>query len=145
MMGIFNRGKGKEDPSFITEEISYISEQLHDEGVQTQLMAMITFIAILLALRMISRNLVKGLGGEHLLSIHGLNNVNLFKEVFLAYLNAAILEPVRILATVSRALMFTRCSECRSRSRHIAHYSPPPRSGACDRRTRGFRHYAYCH
>lgn len=71
-MGIFNRKKLMEaDPSFITEEMEYISEQLKDEGIQMQLMAMMTFIAILYALRMVSSNLVKGLGGEHVLSIHG--------------------------------------------------------------------------
>jgi hypothetical protein len=95
-MGLFNRKKLVEavDPSFISVEIDYISEQLSDEGVQLQLMAMTTFIAILFSLRMTSKNRAKGLGGEHVLSIHGLNNVNLFKEVFLSYLNAAILEPI---------------------------------------------------
>jgi hypothetical protein len=76
-MGIFNRRKVEaivEDPvdaSFLTGEIDYLSEQLQDEGVQLQLMAMATFLSILLALRMMSKSLVKGLGGEHVLSIHG--------------------------------------------------------------------------
>jgi hypothetical protein len=72
-MGLFNRKKLVEavDPSFISDEIDYISEQLSDEGVQLQLMAMTTFIAILFSLRMTSKNRAKGLGGEHVLSIHG--------------------------------------------------------------------------
>ena len=71
-MGLFNRRKVVEaDPSFITGEIDYLSEQLADEGVQLQLMAMATFLAVLFALRMTSKHLVTGLGGEHVLSIHG--------------------------------------------------------------------------
>lgn len=74
MMGLFNRRKAihvEEETSFITEEFEYISEQLQDEGVRTQLMAIVTFIAILCALRMTSRNLVKGHRGECILSIRG--------------------------------------------------------------------------
>lgn len=71
-MGLFKRGKATtEEPSLIEEEYVYISEKLQDESVQLQLMAMMTFIAALFALRVVSKNLVKGLGGEHILSIHG--------------------------------------------------------------------------
>lgn len=40
-------------------------------------------------------------GEERKLNMHGLNNVNAFKEVFLAYLSAAILEPILSMSSLN--------------------------------------------
>jgi len=49
---------------------------------------------MIFSLRIMTTSHLKTLSGEHVLNLHNLNDVNLIKEVFLAYLNAALLEPV---------------------------------------------------
>jgi hypothetical protein len=73
----------------------YIETTLYEEPDLThQLYFFVTFIAMILSLRILTTSRLKTLSGEHILNVHNLNDVKLVKEVFLAYLNAAILEPV---------------------------------------------------
>ena len=60
---------------------------------QTQVAAMAIFVSTLIMLRSLSAGRTKALNGEHTLNMEKLNSAVLFKEVFLAYLNAALLEP----------------------------------------------------
>lgn len=59
-----------------------------------QATAVIVFVTTILLLRLSSTGRIKALKGEHVLVMTNLNNASLFKEVMLAYLNAALLEPV---------------------------------------------------
>jgi hypothetical protein len=67
---------------------------LNDPQIQSQVAFFIVFMAMLFSLRLFSTKGTKTLSGQHILNIHNLNDVILFKEVFLTYLNAAILEPI---------------------------------------------------
>jgi len=91
-MGVFNRMKRAEDLAF--EEVEYLKSQMEEPEMQTQLIAFLTFVVIVLSLRFFSGGRLRLLAGEHVLDIRALNDVSMFKEVFLAYLNAAVLEPI---------------------------------------------------
>jgi hypothetical protein len=67
---------------------------LDDPEIHSQVAFFIVFLAMLLSLRLISTKGIQTLSGQHILNVHNLNDVILIKEVFLAYLNAAILEPI---------------------------------------------------
>jgi hypothetical protein len=56
--------------------------------------AIAVVLATIVVLRALSQNRLKTLSGEHVLNLSALNDAVLIKEVFLAYLNAALLEPV---------------------------------------------------
>ena len=58
-------------------------------------MAMVTFMVIIASLRiLLHQSRLRALEGTHKLDLSNLNNAVMCKEVFLAYLNAALLEPV---------------------------------------------------
>ena len=77
------------------EALEYLEHELEEDEIRWQIMAMVTFMSIIAALRLLSYTRVKAsLEGEHHLSLHALNDAICHKEVFLAYLQAAILEPV---------------------------------------------------
>ena len=78
----------------LPDDLSMITDVLEDENYRLQLTAFIVFFTTLLVLRISSTARLKALKGEHVLDLSNLNDANLFKEVFLAYLNAAILEPL---------------------------------------------------
>jgi len=86
-MGLFNRFRPR-------EAIDYIEHELEQPEIQTQLWCMAIFIVAVSILRILSGSRLKALSGEHVLDVSALNHANLYKEVFLAYLNAALLEPV---------------------------------------------------
>ena len=64
-----------------------------------QVAGLLVFATSFLVIRSTNAARIKQLNGERVLNMSNLNNAKLFKEVFLAYLNAALLEPV--LAIVS--------------------------------------------
>ncbi|KAG7344775.1 hypothetical protein IV203_032306 [Nitzschia inconspicua] len=65
-----------------------------DPELQSQVAFFVIFVVFLLSLRLLTTRGTQTLSGQHVLNIHNLNDVLLIKEVFLAYLNAAILEPI---------------------------------------------------
>ena len=67
---------------------------VQEPTLRAQLMAMATFLVVILSMRLMSRSRLKALTGEHVLDLSALNDAAMYKEVFLAYLNAALLEPV---------------------------------------------------
>jgi hypothetical protein len=69
-----------------------------DDEVKTQVAVQLGIVIILMILRSGSASRLKNLEGEHILNMHALNKAFMFKEVFLAYLNAALLEPVLAIA-----------------------------------------------
>jgi len=71
---------------------------LEDPDIQNQILALLTFIACITALRVLGVQRISLLRGEHILNVRALNEASLYKEVFLAYLNAALLEPVLAIA-----------------------------------------------
>lgn len=85
--------------SYVTDTINYVSRKFEEsEEFRLQVMFMVTFILSIITLRMLSTGRLQSLKGEHTLSMSALNEANLFKEVFLSYLNAALLEPVLAIA-----------------------------------------------
>ncbi|CAJ1952322.1 unnamed protein product [Cylindrotheca closterium] len=84
-MGIFKR------KSVIIEEASLSWD---NESTRKQALVLGVMIAAILILRLASERRLKMLSGEHTLKMAALNDAVLFQEVFLAYLNAALLEPI---------------------------------------------------
>jgi hypothetical protein len=76
----------------------FINIDDYDEAFKTELHVQFMFVAtllvLLLALRILFSQTVPALSGRHTLNVHRLNEACMYKEVMLAYLNAAILEPV---------------------------------------------------
>jgi hypothetical protein len=101
-MGIFSRFRKQAQPSLddvsSSSSFSYLDSSLLDEPeVQSQLAFFVVVVAMLLSLRLLTTtkgSSTQTLSGQHVLNIHNLNDVVLIKEVFMAYLNAAILEPI---------------------------------------------------
>lgn len=86
------------------EEVEYIEEQLHHLDARTSVAAISMFVVFLLTIRTFSASRVKALGGKRVVDMHALNNTNLFKEIFMAYLQAAVLEPVLAIASMGDKL-----------------------------------------
>jgi hypothetical protein len=111
-MGFFSRFKkdhldglsssssfSSETTSFGGTTFQYIETTLNEEPeLQNQLYFFIICMVMIFSLRILTTKNLKTLSGEHVLNIHNLNDVNLIKEVFLAYLNAALLEPLLAIA-----------------------------------------------
>jgi len=91
MAPLFSRFKGKSKD--ILEEIEY-GFGVEFEEYKTQVTALAIFLGTIFLFRFLSTRRLKALYGEHLLDLSALNDALLFKEVFLAYLNAAVLEPI---------------------------------------------------
>jgi hypothetical protein len=73
-----------------------------DTMIQAQFMGIITFMVILFTMRLMNQSKYqKALTeGTHVLDLRALNDAVLYKEVFLAYLNAALLEPVLTIGSI---------------------------------------------
>jgi hypothetical protein len=78
----------------IDEAFQYIETSLDEQELQTQLSFFVAFVAMILGLRILTTSRFQTLRGEHVLNIQNLNDAILIKEVFIAYLNAALLEPL---------------------------------------------------
>ena len=77
-------------------------EDVGEEQMSTA--TIVLFLSLLLAIRMYGAySGQKRMKGDKVLSMKGLNSAVLFKEVFLAYLNAALLEPVLAIAGMESA------------------------------------------
>ena len=88
-----------ETTNFGDTTFQYIESTLKGEPeLRDQLYFFIILMVMIFSLRILTMKNVKTLSGEHVLNIHNLNDVNLVKEVFLAYLNAALLEPLLTIA-----------------------------------------------
>eukprot|EP00529_Nitzschia_sp_RCC80_P026140 CAMPEP_0113454614 /NCGR_PEP_ID=MMETSP0014_2-20120614/7952_1 /TAXON_ID=2857 /ORGANISM="Nitzschia sp." /LENGTH=339 /DNA_ID=CAMNT_0000346021 /DNA_START=31 /DNA_END=1050 /DNA_ORIENTATION=+ /assembly_acc=CAM_ASM_000159 len=69
-------------------------DESYQEEIESQIVFVTTFLVSLLALRIVFSQMTPKLSGERTLNLHRLNEACMYKEVMLAYLNAAILEPV---------------------------------------------------
>ena len=78
-------------PATLQEEIE---EVLEEPEFQLQVTGISIFLSTLFVLRFLITSRMKKLSGEHVLDLTQLDRAILAKEVFLAYLNAALLEPV---------------------------------------------------
>lgn len=106
-MGIFARfRKGGEDVAAeIDAVLGYVEKELlEDEDVQLQLTMMVAFMVGVLSLRLLSESRLQALSGVHVLDLSALNDACMYKEVFLAYLNAALLEPVLAIGGMEMAI-----------------------------------------
>ena len=96
-MGLLSLLKAKTSGEDDDDEVvsSMIMEDLlHPDTIQLQVTVMIILISLAATLRFLSKKRLQALQGEHTLDLSALNDSSLYKEVFIAYLNAAILEPV---------------------------------------------------
>mmetsp|Transcript_16917 Transcript_16917/g.20101 ORF Transcript_16917/g.20101 Transcript_16917/m.20101 type:complete len:282 (-) Transcript_16917:485-1330(-) len=84
----------RNDAESLDEGLTQTMGFLHDPDIQNQMVVLLTFISCITALRYLGVQRLSLLRGEHILNVKYLNEANLYKEVFLAYLNAALLEPV---------------------------------------------------
>lgn len=92
-MGLFKRKKS--DPDLATTIVEEACSTFWgDESSKTQTLILCILVAAILILRLASTRRLNQLTGEHTLVISALNEAVLFQEVFLAYLNAALLEPI---------------------------------------------------
>lgn len=95
MIGILNRFR--KDGIEVTEDtvMDSIAKELEEpEKYQIQLVCMFVFMCFVASLRVMNGSRLRALSGQHVLDLSTLNDTVLHKEVFLAYLNAALLEPV---------------------------------------------------
>ena len=69
-----------------------------DPEIQLQLCGMAIFITMIVLIRFCTSSRFRALRGKHILDLSALNDANICKDVFLAYLNAALLEPVMAIA-----------------------------------------------
>lgn len=100
-MGFLNRFGGGNSTTGIDSVdtvLEYLEHDLEDPDIQLELAALITFMACVSVLRILSGPRLSALSGNHTLDLHALNDASMHKEVFLAYLNAALLEPVLAIA-----------------------------------------------
>uniref|UniRef100_A0A7S4HTS6 Uncharacterized protein n=1 Tax=Odontella aurita TaxID=265563 RepID=A0A7S4HTS6_9STRA len=95
-MGLFNRAKEIEETieDTIEDNMEKIEDFFESPEVREQAAYICTFLAVLAFLRLSLGSRMRKLGGAHSVNIHALNDAVLFKEVFMAYLNAALLEPI---------------------------------------------------
>lgn len=88
-MGLFIKRK----PAAVVKE-KFCYTPFCDEWSKSQALVLVVLIVSILLLRLASERRLKRLSGEHILKMSCLNDAVLFQEVFLAYLNAALLEPI---------------------------------------------------
>ena len=100
-MGILNRfkygrGGGGPSPSSVTADGETSFETLLTEPeIHVPVTTMMTIMVIIGTLRILfNKSHLKAVEGTHTLDLGALNNACMYKEVFLAYLNAALLEYV---------------------------------------------------
>eukprot|EP00656_Telonema_subtile_P017311 TRINITY_DN19268_c0_g1_i1.p1 TRINITY_DN19268_c0_g1~~TRINITY_DN19268_c0_g1_i1.p1 ORF type:complete len:339 (+),score=79.71 TRINITY_DN19268_c0_g1_i1:35-1051(+) len=86
-------------------ETNHLTWPLSDEA-QLQVAALCVYVVSLLTLRVFGVKAGRAAlsGREHILDMSALNDAVLFKEVFLAYLNAALLEPVLAIAGMEHSV-----------------------------------------
>lgn len=90
-MGLFGK-KGIDD--LVEETINTALNATEPDFWGPEAIAVAVVLSTIVILRVFAAGRLKTLQGEKVLNISALNDVNLLKEVFLAYLNAALLEPV---------------------------------------------------
>ena len=79
----------------VTTAAADLAAAVLTEPEHVPVMAMVTFMLIIASLRiLLHQSRLRALEGTHKLDLSNLNNAVMCKEVFLAYLNAALLEPV---------------------------------------------------
>ncbi|KAL3916247.1 MAG: hypothetical protein SGARI_007996, partial [Bacillariaceae sp.] len=88
-MGLFSKFRKSGEDSLL-----YLEDAFDVPEVQLQVVFFVTFILMLLGFRLLTSPTTKTLSGEHILNMHHLNDAILIKEVVLAFLNAAILDPI---------------------------------------------------
>jgi len=91
-MGIFTRFQPNAE--FVEEDLTQTIGYPGKPEIQNQILVFITFLTCVTGACLLSGKRLKMLRGEHILNVKALNETSLHKEVFLAYLNAALLEPV---------------------------------------------------
>lgn len=92
-MGPFSRFRPQENAPVASQSLSE-AMGLEEPEIQFQLFCMASFVLSVFVVRLLSRGSIQTLSGKHNLDLSALNDASLCKEVFLAYLNAALLEPV---------------------------------------------------
>jgi len=101
-MGLFKTAASK--VSDIIEDVEATTNfALSETTIDDQFIALATVFALLVGIHFIGKR--SSTIGERKISLHGLNDANIFKEVFLAYLCAAVLEPIAAI-TSSESLTF---------------------------------------
>lgn len=87
----------------LIEQFLISTKNDHLLGYETAVMSILTVFAIILSLRLLSYTRVESLRGKHKVDMYYLNESNLVKEVFLAYLNAALLDPILSLVEMAKS------------------------------------------
>jgi hypothetical protein len=91
-----SEGGGRNGTSAAAHLIQELEEQWMeaelDNDFQIQVTAILMFVTTLAILRYFSR--LTALQGQHVLDLSSLNSTVMYKEIFMAYLSAAILEPI---------------------------------------------------
>lgn len=97
-MGIFKRKLASPEAVAVVDDVcadgGSSSCFWNDGSWRIQAMVLGIMVAAIVMLRLLSGSRLKMLSGDHVLNITALNDAVLFQEVFLAYLNAALLEPI---------------------------------------------------
>ncbi len=108
-MGLFARfHKEKPDASLLPPNglnfmLGSVAKELEEPEIQLQLCAMIIFILVIALVRLLTSKKLNSLNGKRVLDLSALNDASMCKEVFLAYLNAALLEPVLAIGGMEEA------------------------------------------
>lgn len=102
-MGIFARFREKAldvppPSSGATTMFGSLTKDVDDTQLRFQLYAMAIFIVSAAAVRLLTGSRINHPNGVRVLDLSALNDACMYKEVFLAYLNAALLEPVMAIA-----------------------------------------------
>jgi len=94
-MGLFPRHRQpeKEEPVVISTTILQ-NLGLEQEAIHLQLYCMVAIVITIAIVRWLTRTPLQSFSGKRTLDLSALNSAIMYKEVFMAYLNAALLEPV---------------------------------------------------
>jgi len=98
---------------FIKRKVLHVEEEVADViqeyvveasvEVKLQVAFIVIFITVIYAIRTLTPERIRAMKGPQTLVLVNLNTAIYFKEVFLAYLNAALLEPVLAIAGMEQA------------------------------------------
>lgn len=110
-MGLFNRFQKKEvhvpshgTPHGTRSILGFMAKEFEEPEIQLQICAMTIFISTIAFFRLLTSRRLNAPNGKRVLDLSALNDASMCKEIFLAYLNAALLEPVLAIGGMEEAM-----------------------------------------
>jgi len=106
-MGLFNKRHIQPPtiPDTIPDMATIILEKvgLQEPKIQLQVYTMVGIVIAIAIIRWLTHTPVQSLAGKRTVDLSALNDAIMYKEVFMTYLGAALLEPVMAIAAMEEA------------------------------------------